>query len=372
MVLASNAMHMWRDRLIAALVASWAFLVFSGAKDDFSYDFGNYIGYFDRLASFTLEDFWSNLEQFAPYPYIFVPPAGLFEVGFAALTWALLSTGLESATVYALLASTSIAVRIFLLRSLGMKWPLVAFISIYSITLFEANAIRLGIALTICTAALLAMVRGRGMVAGTLLALASLSHLQAAAFAIPALAWYVIAPSGTRTAVRRLALAFMVVLASIVAALSLQFLDFAKVTDYAERISGASGLNAVSVTALVLMAAGLYSFALGRWRDQAGMQDRQMTVWGASLIAALPAVTILVIATEMGAVGDRIWQFAFSMLVGCSPLMSSDHKHAGAFSVVMWVCLLISVVSITVRYPLSNFFAPLIPHTPITPFTLIT
>ena len=58
---------------------------------------------------------------------VVVPPAGLFEVGFAALTWALLSTGLESATVYALLASTSIAVRIFLCSSLrGAKQSLIS------------------------------------------------------------------------------------------------------------------------------------------------------------------------------------------------------------------------------------------------------
>lgn len=355
----------WSDWLVGVLLAAWAFAVFKNARADFSYDYANYISYLDSLARFKLTDIWSAVAALLPYPYVLIPPSALFEVGFVFPTWLLLSAGLSSATVFALVAASSIATRILLLRSLGVRWPLNAFIAVYSITLFEANAIRLGCALTLMIGGLLALLGRRRLLATSLIAAASLFHLQALAFGLPLIATYAAFGWINRSAATRSATVAVVLILASAASGALQTVEVGKISDYAGRQSAATGFNAVSLLALASLTFGAFAFI----RQRQSMPD--IRVWGSAFLATCPALVLLLLATNMGAVGDRIWQFAFISLLAVHPAMPKHGLSIKLYKATVWVCLAVAVLSITIRYPLSNFFSPLIPYTPINPEYLV-
>lgn len=364
----------WLIALAAATVAAW---IFMGAHDDFSYDYGNYIGYFERLADLGADDLWAQVQAFAPYPYILIPPAGFFEIGFALTAWGLMGLGLSATGAYALLAAASIGIRVLLLRSLGLGWLAIALLSVYAITLFDANAVRLGCALTFSAAALLALRKGRWLQASAWLIAGASFHLQSVAFSFPLMTAFFCHRLLARSQLMRGIAVALTVAAATLISLAPQIADFAKLSEYAGQEAASVGVNAISITALIAMTSATFAF-LSQTSGGAKEAQAHARVWSSAFIAALPAVLILLLATGMGALGDRLWQFAFANTVAAWPLIDRLRvTGAGAASrrfatLAVWFCLVVSVVNITIRYPLSNFFEPLIPHTPITPLTLIT
>ena len=371
--------HAWPlraiDLTVCALAALLSFAIFMSAGDDFSYDYGNYLGYLERLGENSAQELQSNLETFLPYPYVLVPPAGLFEIGFATLAWALMASGLSAASTFAAIGATSIALRVLLLRALGLRWDFVGLVTVYTVTLFEANAIRLGCALTLTLAALVALSRQRTTQAIAWLALAGLFHIQSLAFSIPLLTAFTLHRLIDRTILSRVAMFALVVGGSMAMTLIVQSLEFAKLGDYAESTSGATGLTVVSVLALLNLVCAAAVFAAPA-RGMTASDSARRRTWHSALLATVPAVALLWLATSMGALGDRVWQFAFAGLIGTIGLIDTHPDAMGTFprralTVLLGLCLAISIINITVRYPLSNFFAPIIPHAPITPFSLV-
>jgi hypothetical protein len=363
----------WLDAAAIAAIGAWAFLAFVGARDDFSYDYGNYIGYFERLREFSADELLAQLESFFPYPYVLIPPAGFWEVGFAFLLWSLMSAGLTPALAYAVVGTASILLRTWLLRVLGLGWITILLTIVYSVTLFEANAIRLGCALTACIAALWALKRSRTLLGAVFFALAASMHLQSLAFSLPWVLAYLAWPAFEKSRGRRTALFMLAVLSSMLVAMAPDQLDIGKLAEYADSESASVGINLVSVTAVLALGLALFLTA----RTPTG-RDQAQRVASATLIAALPALALLLLATQMGALGDRIWQFAFVALFATLPLARSRNATTAAGQgpridvVALKLCLVIAVVNVIVRYPLSNFFTPLVPHVPITPIILIT
>jgi hypothetical protein len=355
----------WIDATVVAALCAWALAAFLGARDDFSYDYANYIAYLEQLRNYSRDELLTQLEAFFPYPYVLIPPAGFWEGGFAMTAWALMGAGLTPALTYAVLGTASIAVRTWLLRALGLGWFATLLVTLYAVTLFEANAIRLGCALTLCVAALCAMRRGRIGWASMLFVLAASMHLQSLGFSIPLLIGYAVLSRTSDGAVRRAAVYAIAAGLAVATAFVPDQLDIGKLAEYADSESGSIGINLVSMAGLLAVLVG----TLGAVRSEPSRDHRLV---GATLIAAMPALALLLLATQMGALGDRIWQFAFVGLVAGGGMTQAAWRWRGAYRAALLLCLLVAVLNIIVRYPLSNFFAPLVPHTPITPIILIT
>lgn len=364
------------DWVIVGLLGLWAFFTFRGAGDDFSYDFGNYIAYFERLRDLSLDDLWAQLQAFFPYPYVLVPPAGFFEIGFVGLVWGLLNTGLDGETTYAVVGTASIVLRVLLLRALGLRWLTIALATVYSVTLLEANAIRLGCALTATVGTLYAWRSGRWSTGAALLTLAVSFHLQALAYAVPLVVAFVCWPLMQRhQAWRALALASTLTAAlAVVYAPSLT--QFGKLNEYAETAAASVGVNAASLTGLLALAlASALFMAIPPTGDPRLLRERRL--WAATHIAALPALVLVLLATALGPLGDRVWQFAFMGAVAALPLarqsvgVQRHSLHYQIYAGALHLSLAVSVVNVTLRYPLSNFFVPFLPYTLISPPTLI-
>jgi len=221
-----------KDFYFSAIVFTWSFFVFAMAGVDFSYDFWNYIRYFDQISEYSIDDFLNNWQGQFPYIYVFVPPSGQFEFGFAGVFWLLTGIGLPSQFSYALVASISIVARMLLIRLLGASWTYNFIISVFTITLFEANAIRLGMALTSCTAAILCLLLNKRILSFMFLALGAVFHVQILAFFFPAILAYATYGNFNKTILRRVVIVLLIIVISIVFIINIPVFFDGKISDY--------------------------------------------------------------------------------------------------------------------------------------------
>ncbi len=328
-------------------------LVLAGG-DSFSYDYANYLTYLAAIADLDWGDIGEQLPVTAPY--VLIPGGGLFEVGFVALAKALLAV-MSPAWAYAVLGAASVGLRALAMRRLGLGWALTFALLACSITLFEANALRAGLALTLVLLGIERAHRGAIWAALLLMLAAASQHLQALLFAGPFLGLYLFP--------RRILGRWWLVLGLAVIAIAGTFyaLDFAdsigatKLDDYAGETTGASGFNAVSVLSMVWLSLALVGGMLR------GPLDLPRATALRSMLAAVPALVLVIFGAGLGAVGDRVWQFALVIVAAQSAHMGLGRLRGGALALLLTVVL----VNVLVRYPLSNFFSPPLPYEAIQP-----
>lgn len=357
------------DWLACLFIFIFSYLILSSAGDDFSYDYINYINYLNRLNDFTTQDIVDSIQ--ASFPYIQIPPTGFFEIGFSFLAWSLLSSGFESSTTYALIGSTSIAIRALLLRKIGINWSLLALVLLYSITLFEANAIRLGCAITILIGAIIAIKENRTTSSVFLMAAAAFFHVQTLVLTIPIIFSIYCERAKPGSSLLPKALVFIYALGSITFALTIQQITSLKISDYIGTSSLATGLNIVSIISILFVTIGTFLILKKNNMSHDKQSIETIKVWRSVLVSTYPSLALLLLGTNLGAIGDRLWQAALVCLVATIPLLKELNSFAMAYKLTLIFCLAFSVYSVTVRYPLSNFFAPIIPHTKIEPLFLV-
>ncbi|MDZ7857575.1 MAG: EpsG family protein [Sphaerotilus sp.] len=355
--------------LLGPVLIWWlAFLSFARAGDDFSYDYIHYIGYFKEMMAMGGGDLVENIADRLPLPYLYIPPTGLFELGFALPAWALLKLTGDAAVTYALIAATSLALRCAVMRRMGTPWPLVLLINVYAATLFEANAVRLGCALTVLMLGLARFQRGeRGGWTWTILFGAAALHLQVLLFSVTFLALFVLLRTVRPTQIRLLVIALLLIAVTGVAVLAASALGAgaaSKLEDYADTTSAATGLTIVSVLGLaVLGIAGLQIIATTSLERHETRTPPDL--WTLIVLSTIPALVFLIFATSLGALGDRIWQLAFTLLAATAFIQGGSSMRLQRQLIV--ITLLVSNLNVIVRYPLSNLFHPLVPYTHIVP-----
>lgn len=351
--------------VIAMLIWALSLAAFAQAQDDFSYDYIHYIGYFKEILDMRGADLAENIAERWPLPYLYVPPTGLFELGFALPAWALLQVTGSPSLTYALIAATSLALRCAVMRRMGTPWLVVVLVNVYAATLFEANAIRLGCAFTVLMIGLARYQRGaRGGATLWILLAAGALHLQALLFSVAFIALHVLfrllPPNQWRLLLVGLALAASTA-AAVLGVSSLGFVP--KLEDYADKAAAAGGLTLVSgFGLLVLGAASLQIIATAPRR---AARDTPPDLWTLVVLTTIPALVFLLLATSMGALGDRIWQLAFTLLTSTAFTHRSSSMRLQKQLIVL--ILLVSNLNVVVRYPLSNLFHPLLPYTHIVP-----
>lgn len=360
-----------RDCLLAGLVTALVFLRLALAEgESFSYDYANYLTYFRALQDAE----WAALQELLPltFPYVFVPGGGAFELGFVALAMPLLQVFPAWAT-YALFGALSVGLRTWCLRALGLGWAWLLPVQAYAITLLEANALRAGMALTL-TLWSLVMFRRRARWRGLLgfVAAASL-HMQVLLFVGPYLLSYLVPLRWARRP--EVALGFLVscLVATRIGIGLIGGLDFAKLDDYTAQDSGAVGLNLITgLSTLWMLAALLFALRVPQEGGPSVPGSAPIDdVWVRAVYAAMPALALVLLGTELSAVGDRAWQFAMVIMASLSGAMMHRSPARWARGVLLGLLLSVALINTLWRYPLSNFFSPPLPYTRIVPLWLV-
>lgn len=339
------------------------------AGDSFSYDYANYMTYFRAIGETDVQTMLDVVKL--SFPYVLVPGGGAFEFGFVALAKLMLRV-VDPSMTYAIFAAVAVGLRTFVMRRLGLGWGWILAIQLYAITLFEANALRAGLAVSLTLLGLLAFLHRRQAVGTLVFVLAASQHLQVVIFCVPFLMLGVL-PASWRREPWMLAVIVPLAMFATVALTNLGGgIDVSKLDDYAGQESGAVGLNIVSLLSLVFVAVALLMAAMQSEPVQTGLQRAAgFALWVRSLLASLPALALLLFATELSAVGDRAWQFSLVILVSLSAHMVQSLWSRLARAVVLGSLLAAALVNILLRYPLSNFFAPPLPYEHIVPLWLV-
>jgi len=262
----------------------------------------------------------------------------------------------EPNVAYAAMAAISVGIRAHVMRRLGAPWLWIIVVQIYAVTVFEANAIRAGIAASMIIYGLYCLSGNRTRSAWVCAGLSPLVHLQSFICILPfAIAW------GWRKYMDRSRSALLLVLlamgvATWIMIASGYLTSYTKLTEYANRSSGSAGVNFTSVSALVFATVALMS------RGRLLKHRRERLIWTSIVAATVPSLVLFVTATNVAALGDRAWQL--SMVIVSSFLFmkwAGDNKRL--FTILILVCLgIISAGNVTLRYPLSNFFSFILPH----------
>ncbi len=138
------------NKLIGLIAIIGTFIVFLFADSGISLDYGAYFTFLNKLSSFSIIDIKNNL--FNNFPYIVDDTLDVgqsnWEFGFVILAYPLTIIFGPQAT-YALLAAFSIILKVIAFDRLKIDSVIIVCLLILSITLFEANALRAGLALSI-------------------------------------------------------------------------------------------------------------------------------------------------------------------------------------------------------------------------------
>ena len=136
--------------IIGLILAISTFVVFLFADFRISLDYGAYYTFLNKLSSFSIIDIKNNL--FDNFPYIVDDTLTIgqsnWEFGFVILAYPL-TIFFGPQITYALIASFSILLKVIAFNKLNINTIIMICLLIISITLFEANALRAGLALSV-------------------------------------------------------------------------------------------------------------------------------------------------------------------------------------------------------------------------------
>lgn len=353
--------------LAVAFLFVFVYLRYLNADLYFSFDYRHYISFFDNLRGLRFSELINGIYLDGPALYVVVQGTHLlFEVGFVFFSWVLVSLLDSPSVVYALIATVSLLVRMMLLNRMGVCWPINLLLGAYSLTLFESNALRLGCAVTCLIFMVYAMSRAKSPAVVIAAAIISASlHAQTAFFSvffIPLFYGYKFYASRGMGVVS---------VATVLTAIALLFIanvgaiESQKLADYSGMEAMAGGVTLVSLLGAVMIYSSLWVVLIRKRATYvANYADCRVRMWVAVVLASLPSLVVLVLATEMGAVGGRLWQASFVVLCTLAWADRLKHHLAQTFFVraVMALLLIFSVNNVIYRFPLSNFFAPLAPY----------
>lgn len=357
------------DYVLVALIGLVSYFVFTSADKNFSYDYNAYIYYFNELTYLNFSELMLNALDQLPYPYVSLPPSGLFEIGFASLAWFTITLSGSASMTYAVIGATSIAVRTWLLRRMGVHWGWLLLINVFCITLFEANALRLGCAFTLFLLGVsLVLQRRSALVVSIVFLFACLFHLQIAVevffFLLVFYGYKLLLCSQTRL--------FMLIVLFVAfgafAVLIIEQFGPSKLDVHVGQISESGGINIASSLGILIWASIFFHiFWIQKSTYLAKISKLDSRVWIAVVLAGVPALILYAFITNIGAIGERFWQVAFMSLASISfagVWRQRIHRYQA-----LLVCALLMAVAVNVlfRYPLSNFFYPLVPYTFIVP-----
>ena len=323
------------------------------AESPFSLDYDTYISII-----VVLEDLpFSNIVgSHLIFPYIVTNSMVPLEFGFALLVRAVSQLGFAPETTYAIIASTSVGLRVFAMSLARVPVLWIFWLNIYSITLFEANAVRLGVAVSVLLFGLIKL-HAKQRTVGYLAMLISLTfHLQTIFFVVPFVFFYLLSDWISKS---KWNFGSALIATSVAVSFGSSFLSILPNEKLAVYVGqGASSSAGISVTS-VLSALLLGSVALTLRKSRSPDADPRFFL--TILLSCVPSLVLLILLTNIAVVGDRAWQLAiivFSVFF-FSQWGSLKSKRVPLY--LLFATTLVMQTNVTIRYPLSNFFSPPLP-----------
>ena len=339
---------------LMALVVIGIYIRLKFATPPFSFDYKTYISIIETVRITTFSEL---LNETLVFPYTTVTGMVPIELGFSFLVKVVSLPGIAPETIFALIASASVGLRIYVMRAVGMPLVWILWLNVIIITLLEANALRLGVATSILLLGLHRFSISRNISGFIYIFIAILMHLQVTIFVLPFIIVFIISKWIYKSNLRLIA---TIIGASSFTAFSVQFIPLLaneKIQEYASLGgSGSSGITFTSIFAVLMLGSAAFTI------KQEGFSVKDARFFAAIVAGCAPSVVMLIVLTDISVVGDRAWQLAFVVF---STFFFSNWAHDRLKKVSRLLLIFITMImliNVTVRYPLSNFFSPPFPE----------
>lgn len=324
------------------------------ASPPFSFDYEGYVLIIETLGSL---DFSQILDSNLIFPYTITAGVVPVEVGFTLLVKFFSLPGFLPETIYAILASISVTLRLYVMRSLKVPFFFIILLNLIFITIFESNALRLGLASSLLLFGLYQLSILRNVLGLLLISISFLFHLQVAFFAVPFVFFYSTANWLLSSKIRLLLVAFFVSGVSLFLVQFIPLLSNDKIQEYVER--GASRSAGISLTSLIgLLLFILIGFSF-RSKELFTSHGKLFAVVFASCV---PSLVLLIALTDIAVIGDRAWQLAILFIYTFFFLNWVSGSRRKFLLFFLYLLSFVIFVNVLFRYPLSNFFSPPFPE----------
>ncbi|NJS13255.1 MAG: hypothetical protein HC788_00130 [Sphingopyxis sp.] len=293
-------MNLYLSRIFSIVIVLFSIYSFSNAEIDFSYDYAAYIYYGDAISNLDINYMNKSVVSFFPFPYVLIPPFAQFEYGFVIVYFGLAYLGLSAAAIYLIVGTSSIAIRAFVIEKAKAGLILNFFTSLSFITLFEANAIRVGISSSLVMLSMYFISKRNNITALLLFILAFSMHVQALMYAftfLSGVAVYFISSGRPNFRV------FLVTVSVVMTSAAIPFINLpfgTKADDYLMRVSQATGLNILSGSSLIILFFALLSVA--QVSHQKGSHWKW--IWIGALFSFAQATLFMILARRFQTLGS--------------------------------------------------------------------
>jgi hypothetical protein len=323
-------------------------------QQPFSYDYHSYLVIINALGDMSFSEMTFNNTFF---PYVTTNGLGEFEFGFSLLVRLVMLLSGDAETAFAIIAALSVGLRVYTMERLGVPRIWILVLNVFAITLLEANALRLGVSSSILLFGLYQILYSDRKSGYAMTGIAATFHFQVIIFMLPFLVFFIFSSWITRSKVRVAFFLFASSIVSFAIAQVIPVLTNEKVVAYvALGASGSSGLTFTSAFAAIFLI--FSALAL----DERSLENRGVKFWAAIVLASVPSVILLMFLTDVAVIGDRAWQLAFLVLATFFFSRGAVIGNKIIPLVFLLALTFTSIINITVRYPLSNFFSPPFPH----------
>lgn len=356
------------SRAFSIFLILFAIYSFNGANIDFSYDYSAYYYYNRVIGNLDLRFINQSLSYNLPLPYVNIPPQATFEYGYVLLVISLSYLGFSVTSIYTIMGTASIISRAIIFDKIKTGFLFNLLFSISYITLFEANAIRVGLANSIALLSFLLIYRNHYFYAAILYSCAILMHVQSLIFAITFFSGLIVYYISLRRPKFRIIL-FLIGLMTTYFLIPIAYIPLGtKADDYLLKTSGATGLNIISSLSLFLT---LFSFIFTPKLESISNKN-SLIIWSSSLFVFAQSTIFLIFGGSFADIGVRIWQFSFIFFAVSTVALKNEaemgsiqYKYLYYILSIINIIAAAQVVNVIFRYPLSNFFYPILPYNDI-------
>ena len=337
--------------------------IYLNADIGFSYDYQYYNLYISQILLSSYED----LKYLQDGIYIRLSSSAGIEFGFVYIIKLISSVLSDEIQIYAVIATASLMLKVYVYRAYGVSWPWVYLMVVYSGVLLESNALRSGLSLSLFMCAMLLLDNKRNFYAVVLFIMSAIVHVQAIFFILLFFTYYIFYMNSLFKKSSGTILIFILsMFAGVFVNLVVDHFITGKFSAYKANASSSSGLSITSFFVMLSFSYYLYRMMLLRSIQYEGNEINKSRI-----LMLVPVVSIYVLVTSISALGDRLWQWGMVLLVlfvfnylksrKDIVLIISGVKFSIG-KILLAINILLVITGIVFRYPLSNFFSPLLPY----------
>jgi hypothetical protein len=354
------------SQIFSILIIIFSLFIFSNANKDFSYDYSVYIYYFENIGLIDTRYILRSIGEYFPLPYVFIPPSATFEFGFVAISFLLTKFGFSSLAIYTIIATFSISIRAFVLSRFNISLLSNILITTSYITLFESNAMRVGVASSLLLISLLNLYQKNYITSIFFATLSCTFHIQSFIYILCFGSGLAVTFFSYDNKNRRAILSVILIVAVSFLIPTINVSSGTKIDDYLMRSSDTNGLNLLSGTSIIICLFCLYYISL---QIKENISTITSVIWFSAFFAFAQATIFLIIGGAFADIGIRIWQFAFLFMFISTFLLKVENKNnyndfirTKRILFFVKLCCVFQSINVLYRYPLSNFFYPILQY----------